>query len=198
MHNSRWRLFLLAIIILLPGAGFSKEALTYEQALDKYSGNRGAIYLCSTTARIVGKKVDSCWRAVLRIQMAGKDTEPPQNIDDAAAWTIIEDIARKSGPTRFTPLGRERSLSNIARTVALVLGWHDHPDFDMIECLSELEFQGIEDSLSCNYAYAKVRLIMSNVADAPADNYKLDRAEFPYVLQQGLERAYLGSKPPQP
>ncbi len=44
MHNSRWRLFLLAIIILFPGVGFSKEALTFEQALDKYSGNRGAIY----------------------------------------------------------------------------------------------------------------------------------------------------------
>jgi hypothetical protein len=129
--------------------------------------------------------------------MAGNDTQPPQKIDDAAAWTIIEDIARKSGPTRFTPLGRERGLSNIARMVASILG-DDNPDFDMIECLSQLEFQGIEDSLSCNYAYAKVRLIMSNVADAPADNYKLDRAEFPYVLQQGLERAYLGSKTPQP
>jgi len=48
------------------------------------------------------------------------------------------------------------------------------------------------------HAYAKVRLIMSNVADAPVDCYRLDGAEFPYVLQQGLERAYLGSKTSQP
>ncbi|EJJ24514.1 hypothetical protein [Rhizobium sp. CF142] len=197
MH-SRWRPFLLAIIILFPSVGISKEALTFEQALDKYSGTRHAIYQCSTTARIVGKKLSGCWRAVLFIQMGGKYAVPPLAIDDAAAWRIIEETAGAKGPTRFAPSAREKSLSRIAGTVAGLLGGHDHPDFDMINCLSELEFQGIEDSLSCNYAYARVRLIMANVADAEAGEYRLDRAEFPYVLQQSLERAYAGIKTPQP
>ena len=197
MH-SRWRPFLLAITLLLPGVGLAEEPLSSDAFLDKFSSTRHTIYQCSTTTRIVGKKLIVCWRAALLIKMAGKYAVPPLRIDDATASRIIEETAGKKGPARFAPSAREKSLNGIAGTVAHILGEHDHPDFDMINCLAELEFEGIEDSLSCNYAYARVRLIMANVADAEPGEYKLDRAEFPYVLQQGLERAYSGSKTPQP
>jgi hypothetical protein len=197
MHNSRWRLFLLATIILLPGVGFSKEALTFKQALDKYTGSDGkGLYRCATTARIVGTNTDECRMVFFWIRTAaGYSTPPLGKIDDAAAWAIIEDVLRGKKPTRFIPLGREKSLRDISSAVASILD-NGHPDFYMINCLSALEYQGVEDSLSCNYAYAKVMLLLSCVADL--GDYKVSRVEFPYVLQQSLEQAYSRSKTPQP
>ncbi|RFB93953.1 hypothetical protein B5K11_12705 [Rhizobium leguminosarum bv. trifolii] len=59
------------------------------------------------------------------------------------------------------------------------------PDYDMIDCLSDIEYFQRPNSAACDYAYAKVELILSKIADVVG--WGVTRDEFPYVLQRGLE-----------
>ncbi|WP_145964874.1 hypothetical protein [Rhizobium leguminosarum] len=103
--------------------------------------------------------------------------------DSAAVRSIVEDVTSDKSPLRFERPAKS-DIDSMVNDVSSSLK-RSGPDYDMIDCLSDIEYFQRPNSAACDYAYAKVELILSKIADVVG--WGVTRDEFPYVLQRGLE-----------
>ncbi|EJB02423.1 hypothetical protein Rleg9DRAFT_7464 [Rhizobium leguminosarum bv. trifolii WSM597] len=103
--------------------------------------------------------------------------------DSAAVRSIVEDVIGDKSPLRFERPAKPH-IDAMVDDVSSSLKRFG-PDYDMIDCLSDMEYFQRPNTAACNYAYAKVELILSKIQDAVG--WGVTRDEFPYVLQRGLQ-----------
>jgi hypothetical protein len=145
---------------------------------------------CSTARRLFGKdEKERCPRALLVIRLFEHvaKVEKPRAIDAESSWVVFEELMQPHKPMRLElPVQREA----ISGMIDDFVWWQKRspPDYDMIDCLSQLEFGRSVDIPACDYAYAKMQLQMSKAADVV--DWYIKKPEFPYLLQQSLEKAY--------
>ncbi|WP_245441421.1 hypothetical protein [Rhizobium vallis] len=158
-------------------------------ALKKLSPERGAFFRCATALRVLNN-IDhpACRTGAMVIILAQGQTRLPKIkiSDSAAVRSIVEDFTSDKSPLRFERPAKPY-IDSMAEDVSSSLK-RSGADYDMIDCLSQLEYFQRPDTAACNYAYAKVELILSKIADVVG--WGVTRDEFPYVLQRSLEDAY--------
>lgn len=155
-------------------------------AAKKLSPEREAFLRCATAIKLLDN-IDhpACRTSAMVIILAqGQAHLPKIEISDSAAVrSIVEDVIGDKSPLRFERPAKPH-IDAMVDDVSSSLKRFG-PDYDMIDCLSDMEYFQRPNTAACNYAYAKVELILSKLQDAVG--WGVTRDEFPYVLQRGLQ-----------
>ncbi|OWV75010.1 hypothetical protein ATY76_24700 [Rhizobium sp. R339] len=180
---------ILLIVLVVGNASAADENMGVSDAIKKLSLARDAFFRCAAAIKILNN-IDhpACRTSALTIILAQGQARLPQIeiSDSTAVRSIVEDVISDKSPLRFERPAKPH-IDSMVEDVSSSLK-RSGPDYDMIDCLAELEYFQRANTAACNYAYAKVELILSKIADVVG--WGVTRDEFPYVLQRGLEAAY--------
>lgn len=180
---------ILSLVLIVANALAAGENRGVSDAIKKLSPAREAFFKCAAAIKVLNN-IDhpACRTSALTIIIAqGQARLPKIEISDSTAVrSIVEDVISDKSLLRFERPAKPH-IDSMVEDVSSSLT-RSRPDYDMIDCLADLEYFQRANTAACNYAYAKVELILSKIADVVG--WGVTRDEFPYVLQHALEAAY--------
>ncbi|MGZ2383569.1 hypothetical protein [Rhizobium leguminosarum] len=180
---------IFSIFFVLTNVVAADENKGLRDAIKKLSPAREAFFRCAAAIKVLDK-IDhpACRTSAMVIILAQGQARLPKigASDSAAVRSIVEDVTSDKSPLQFERPAKSE-IDSMVEDVSSSLMRSEH-DYDMIDCLSDIEYFQRPNTAACNYAYAKVELILSKITDVVG--WGVTRDEFPYVLQRGLKDAY--------